>query len=428
MRVLLADATLTRVLSSASATSPRGAGSAAAQRVLAETAMIAAEDPQVARAIVVTPPRHWNPPPGLARALLAETNSAPWLAPASAGSLLASRKAPGQVTRHAPGSAGRHQLSRVLLRQVKAAERGVRLIESVRVTSDPRLRRAIAGIESSAWRGAHGTRRPAWALLHRVQAYVSRQESGISIIGPGRDTLGGQKGAIPVSVDNRLSYPVRVKVVLSVSQAPGGGFSVLNQPGVITVPANSIYTKKVRVRAAGIGSTTISLRLFSPDGTALPSRGVTVTVQATHFGTFALIILVAALGVFMITSATRAARRGRAAADAAGPTPDPAPHPAPHPGPEGDPEAGASPAGEHETSSGEPDTPTAGYYGAAHDPHTSAERRADMTGTDAGGHEQRGEPDNVGRDRAASGAERADHAATEDADDYARVPGWADRR
>ncbi|HEY1618528.1 MAG TPA: DUF6049 family protein [Streptosporangiaceae bacterium] len=420
MRVLLADATLTRVLSSASATSPRGAGFAASQRMLAETAMIAAEAPQLARAIVVAPPRHWNPPPGLAHALLADTDSAPWLTPTSAGSLMTTRKPAGQVTRHAPGSAGRHQLSRALLRRVKTAEHGVRLVESIRVSPDPQLRQAIAGIESSAWRGAKGTRKPAWSLLRRVQAYVGRQESGISIIGPGRDTLGGQKGAIPVSVDNRLGYPVRVKVVLSVSQAPGGGFAVLNPPGVVTVPANSIYTKKIRVRAADIGSTTIGLRLYSPDGTPLTSPGVTVTVQATHFGTFALIILVAALGVFMITSATRAARRGRATAE----TPDG--DDAPAAGTAG-PESAAGPEGAQPASDGG-DTPDGGYFGAAQDPHGDANWPAGMTGSGAGGHEQHGEPDTVGRDRTETGAARANHASTEDADDYARVPGWADRR
>src|SRR6201995_1065788 len=59
MKVLLADSTLTSVLSSASASSTSSAGGAFAvsQRFLAETAMIEAEDPQTARSVVVAPPR-----------------------------------------------------------------------------------------------------------------------------------------------------------------------------------------------------------------------------------------------------------------------------------------------------------------------------------------------------------------------------------
>ena len=48
--------------------------------------------------------------------------------------------------------------------------------------------------------------------------------------------------------------------------------------------------------------------------------------------------------------------------------------------------------------------------------------------TGRGGHEQAEETDNVGHDRAAPTPAGTDLAATEDADDYARVPGWADRR
>ncbi len=81
-------------------------------------------------------------------------------------------------------------------------------------------------------------------------------------------------------------------------------------------------TLKLHVRAATVGSTTIRLSLRTPvgaplpaslrtrDGAPLPGRPVTITVQATHFGTLALVIIGAALGVFVITSARRAFTRG----------------------------------------------------------------------------------------------------------------------
>jgi hypothetical protein len=389
MRVLLTDSSLTQLLGSVTARSdPPGAAFAVRQRFLADTAMIAAADIHLSRAVVVAPPRRWNPPAGLASDLLADTVSAPWLSPVSAGALAADTHATGQVKRHEPDKVGSLLVNRSLLRKVQAADRGAQLVQSIRVGPDPQLTRAIAGIESAAWRGSSAGRRRARTLLHRVTYYISRQETGVSIIAPGHVTLGGQKGGIPIPIDNRLPYPVKVRVRLSVNQATNGGFAILSEsevvpgkPGVFTtkvidVPADTITVTKLSVRTAAIGSTTIDLRLLAPDGQSLPRAPVTMTVQATHFGTLGLVVLAAALGVFVIASALRAIRRGR--------TP--------------------------------PETPREGP--AEHDAPAA---------TDVGGHEQPEGTDNVVHDRAESGEARTDHVLTEDADDYAPVPGWADR-
>jgi hypothetical protein len=388
MRVLLADATLTRILGSPAGRSDApGARFAVQQRFLAETAMIATQAPGLPRAVVVAPPRHWTPSAGLASSLLADTINAPWLAPVSAGALAADTHAPGQVARRRPQNVGSRLLRRPLLHKVQAADRGAQLAQSIPAHPGPQLYRAIAGIESSAWRGTAARQRHAQSILRRVTDYVSRQVDGVSIIAPGRVTLGGQKGDIPIPIDNRLRYPARVKVQLSINQASDGGFAVLSKPGFVQIRSNvvttrviqvepGITTQKLKVRAAAIGSTTISLRLLAPNGEALPALPVTMIVQATHFGTLALTVLAAALGVFVITSAGRAIRRGR--------TP-------PGPAPEGP---------------GEQNAPGA---------------------TDAGGHEQPEVTDTVGHDRAESGEAGTDHVLTEDADDYAPVPGWADR-
>jgi len=378
MHVLLADATLTQLIGAVSPRSdPPGATFATQQRFLAETAMIAAEEPNLPRAIVIAPPRRWNPPAGLADGLLADTTSAPWLTPVSAGSLAADTHASGQVPRDNPDAIGSRLLSRSLLSGVQAADRGVQLVQSIRTSPSPQLYRAVAGIESSAWRTGSAGRRRARSMLSRVTGYVGHQGNSVSVIGPGRVTLGGQTGLVPVPIDNRLRYPVKVRVQLNVSQAADSGFTVITRPGIIQVPADTIVTEKVKVRAATIGSTTINLRLLAPDGQPLPGTPVTMTVQATHFGTLGLTVLALALGVFVVTSAMRAIRRGR--------------------------------------------TPPAGDPEAAPDQDAPA-------GTGAAGHEQAEGTDNVGHDRAESGEAGTDHVLTEDADDYARVPGWADRR
>ena len=101
MKVLLADSTITSVLGSA--TSAPGSSFAVSQRFLAETAMIAAEDPGLARSVVVAPPREWAPSAALASQLLSEseTASAPWLAPDTLAALASSPVSATQAARSA---------------------------------------------------------------------------------------------------------------------------------------------------------------------------------------------------------------------------------------------------------------------------------------------------------------------------------------
>jgi Family of unknown function (DUF6049) len=309
LHVLLADDTITQLLGSANSPSDsRGTAFAVAQRYLAETAMITAEAPSLSRSIVVAPPRHWNPPAGLAESLLAETVHAPWLHTVSLGQLAAAKSAPGEVTREPPRAVSSAELSRSLLRKVKQLDRGVQVLQSIRKRPDPALYAAVAAVESSAWRGGGAAGRHAQQLLARVSGYVASQESGLTVIGINPVTLGGLKATVPVSIDNRLGYPVRVRLKAT---STGGTITVKGLQNIITVPSGEI-TIHIKLSAARVGSTTVRLSLVTPEGVPIPRVApVQMTVRATHYGTLALIIIAAALGVFMLTSATRAFRRGR---------------------------------------------------------------------------------------------------------------------
>ncbi|MGH3405437.1 MAG: DUF6049 family protein, partial [Streptosporangiaceae bacterium] len=405
MRVLLADSNLSLVLGQASAARTPAARFSVKQFFLAQTAMLASQAPNIPRAIVVAPPRRWNPPKGLASALLSETTHAPWLSPTSAGSLAADRRAPGQAARQQPVYEGRNRFNPPLTRAIVAANRGIQLVQGLRATPNPQLTAALAGVESSAWRNTRRGRRPARAILSRISAYVSNQENGVSIIGDGRTTLGGQKGSVPVSIDNRLSYPVRVRIRLHIDQPPDRQFTLLSGSGAhmvspdvavtgpIEVRPQSLATIKLQVKATGVGTTQIDMRLLNAHGQPVPGAQATMTVKTTHFGTFALVILAAALAIFMIASAGRAVRRGR------------------NPGTDGE-----DSADQH----GPPTLP---------DPDGLQTQVSgnEPARSDAQEGEQPEEADNVGHDRARSDAAGTDQLLTEDADDDARVPGWAYR-
>jgi Family of unknown function (DUF6049) len=311
MRVLLSDDTITRILRIASSPSESPAASfAVKQRFLAETAMIAVQaPPHGSGAMVIAPPRRWDPPAKLAQSLLAETVSAPWLKPVRLGHLAAGKSGLVHASLRAPAGSAGADLSERLLRKVRGLDRRVRLLESIRLHPDPQLDRAVASVESSAWRG-HASGGSARILLDRLSAYITSQQKALTIIAPLPVTLGGLRGTIPVSISNRLGYAVRVRLRVTV---PGNGSITSSQPPVLTILQRSVVGVKLKMKSARVGSTTVSLSLLTPGGRPLPGKPVTMTIRATHFGTLALVILAAALGVFMITSAGRAIRQGRSA-------------------------------------------------------------------------------------------------------------------
>jgi Family of unknown function (DUF6049) len=387
LHVLLADNALARILAlpdaslpGATATSaagvpatvPTGPGAvfARTQWFLAETAMIAAEAPSIPRAVVVTPPRRWDPGVTLANNLLTATTQTPWLRPSTLAGLIATAGPAAGLNRKAPPEhqVSPDELSASLLRQVRRLDGQIRLLDSILTSPGRRyLSTATAAIESSAWRGSRAGRRQAEQLLHRVSAYVNGQLQQVSLVDQGRVTLGGKSGPVAVSVSNRLSRAIRVR--LWASAAAGDQVTIGRYDSMVEVPAGGQTTIKIPVKAAAAGSSTLSLWLTTPDGKPLPYSTARLTVEATNFGTMAIVIIGIALGVFVLTATARAVRSGRV-------------------------RAGESP--------GEPGEP-----------------EGDPTGPD---------PASAGAGADSVGPERGHPTGTKEPDEHASIPGWAERR
>lgn len=350
MHVLTADHEITQILSgrrnqipgvvpgpaampgSAKSQIRQAAAFAKEQWFLAETAMIAAEPAGTSRAVVAAPPRRWDPSLSLADALLNDTVSAPWLRPATLASMVAAGPSPGSPARRAPPSrlVSRGELAGSLLRQVRdTLVAQVHLLDSILTRGGQGyLSTAVDAVESSAWRGGKRAQRPAAQLLRHELSFVEAKLHQVKIVDTSRVTLGGKAGNVPVSVRNDLPQPVTVQLKAS---APAVDHVVIGSyKTTITVPGGgSQATVRIPVRAAAAGSTTLILRLTTPEGTALPGAPVNLTVTATHFGTLAIIIISVALVVFVLSAAARAIRRGgpqeggEAEAEGADPMPTP---------------------------------------------------------------------------------------------------------
>jgi hypothetical protein len=314
LNVLLASDPLTSVLSAA--TSAPGSGFAAAQDFLAETALMAQQDPSAP--IIVAPPQRWQLPAGLASDLLRTTASAPWLSPTSLTSLTSAKTIP---TVQWPTSVNQPAVSQAELGPLNTLDRDVNQLQQLRAQPDPDLYLAVSTVESSAYEGRF--RAAALAMIATLTSRIDQQQHSVHIVAANRITLGGLRGSVPVSVDNQLGYAVRVGLRLNYVAIDGAKVAAA-APGVLTVPARTAETVKLRFSASQTGSTTISMTLADGGGQPLAIQPVRMTVQTTQVGLLGIIIFAAALGVFLLASAARAIRRGRpqpAAGTSDGPTP-----------------------------------------------------------------------------------------------------------
>jgi hypothetical protein len=416
MTVLLSDDTITQIIGTADSPSDSKATAfAVGQRYLAETAMIAAEQPSIGRSVVVAPPSRWDPPAGLASDLLGETVNAPWLHAVSLSALAAVKDASGQVSRQPPRAHSKAQLSRALLGQAHQVEQQAKLLMSVEQNPSPALKNVASAIESSAWRGGGSAAQQGAALAQQISAYLTGQEGKLTVFVVHRVTIGGLKGTVPVSISNGLNYAVNVKLQAD----PSGGITVRGPPHVVTVPPGQQSIVKIAVTATIVGSSALRIRLLTPQGVPF-SAPTTVTIQATHYGTLALVIIAAALGVFVLTAVARGFRRARRArqqdTDGDGPGDGPGDAAAEPRDAEPEPQSTGGPG--PQDAAGRPDW--------CNEPEEADNVVADGFTADhasdgAGRH-------GSGRASGQAGQEASGHDAAEGTDDYAWAPGRADRR
>jgi hypothetical protein len=288
----------------------------AAQRFLADTAMIALERPGDLRDVVVTPPRTWQPPVrDFAAQLLEQTANAPWIQAVDLDTVLADQPS-GAARSRTPG--GRGVLAADQVRRVLDARR---LLQRVRgILTDPkRAPEALADLDdallravSAEWGGGdvRGQR-----LTDTVVATVQAQLARLRVVAGGTVTMTGRSGKIPLTFQNDLGQPVRVKVRLdSNHRLELEGKAAYERGHEIVVPPGS-STLVISGRATTGGRFPITVELLGPDNAPLGAR-TTVLVRSTAYGVVALGVTGAAFVLLLIASATRLLRRRRAPAPA----------------------------------------------------------------------------------------------------------------
>ncbi|MCC5576871.1 hypothetical protein IMZ11_14660 [Microtetraspora sp. AC03309] len=329
LTALLTDPTLSAALDAD--TSVPGAALLARQRFLAETAMIAFEQPQPAgqaglsqqagatgqavqpqqqsRTVIAAPStRLWNPDPEFVSGLIKAASSAPWLQLTTLNSV---RPGKVQVPRSDLVYSDQDraaELTRSYLGGVKKLSRQAEIAETVTAEQQKLFGDAILRLASASWRG---DAKRAGGFVKQVRASIEQRVALVSVIDTPR-ALAGTNGQVPVSVDNSLPDSVAIKIRVTSDDrsrlgidAPGGVYETerldifKNRSQLVNVP--------VTVHGNG-GESTIAVQLLTADGKPY-GKEVHVTVRATGYTGIALVIVGAALAIMLAAVVMRILRR-----------------------------------------------------------------------------------------------------------------------
>jgi hypothetical protein len=302
---LLFDPTLTATLGPGSNQQPL----LAAQRFIAETAMITAELPGVGpeRTILIAPPRYWSPSAELLDRVVSASLQAPWMSPVTVADLRDSK--PPEIDRQAlryPASVRRHELPVPYLDAVRDLHRTIGTFTAILTEPDaivPGLDAAVFRLESTWWRG----RDARLGRLTGTRGYVLELRDQVQVL-PGSYTFGSKSGTIPLTVSNGLSQPVTVQIGLT----PSPPRLEIGKVGDVRIPAKSKVQVEVPAKAIANGPVRIGTVLRTPAGDQY-GQPVQLRIQVTQYGTVALAITGAAAAVLFATAGYRLFRRAATA-------------------------------------------------------------------------------------------------------------------
>lgn len=307
LSAVTADATLSALVGSGPA--KLGGTVLATQRLLAETAMIAAERPSDPRSVVVSPPRRWAASPDWARAVA--DASAPWLIPVTLQALQSDPgDAPPATTTGYPPEARAAEVSPTQLATV-ASDRA-QLDRFSAAVADPEafmadFDPALLTAQSTAWRGKG--RAAGRAYTATLTAAVNKDVTSVRLLPRGQVTLSSRTGIIPLAVQNTLDQDVHVRVRVVSTPA----VRLRSQPTeVITIPAGRTASVDVAAEATADATFPVLAVLLTDEGASLGDP-VTFTVRATGYGQVARVVVGGALVLLAVAVALRVARRIRVA-------------------------------------------------------------------------------------------------------------------
>lgn len=291
-----------------SSASSRAEATAARQRFLADTGVMAATSPDKSTTVAVGPDVRWDPNPSVVSELLATMQTAPWVRQTSLNSLLAgSSTDPNRVLAPLGRAARRAQLSTKHLNEVRAVQRRLNNFSSIIVepgTITQPFRTALLRTESAAWRSepAAGSQ-----LLARVSAELEAQVNNVRVLSSGTITFPSNTGKVPITIANDLARPVQVGIELTANPS----VRLVSKPVTkLTIPANRKISTEIPAQVVGAGELPVQVRLTTPTGQKYgkPSE---IVLRSTAYARAASWVVGIAFAILLLLLLMNSIRRRR---------------------------------------------------------------------------------------------------------------------
>lgn len=291
-----------------------GAGRLEIQRVLAETAMVHAEQPgDPGRVLLLLVPAAWHPKPPVARTFFTTLREAPWLRSATPaeGMKRADNRQPRRVVDNVPPPQGIPDDT--YFEAIGSAQEVVESFSAFLGEQESRgvlqrLRRNVLVAEGrSLWDAGDLTQAAAYVEDSRAEA--TGEMGKVSIGVPSQTTFTSRTGSLDISLFNETGYPIEARVVLR-------ALDMKFDPAVIDQtfePGTERLT--VEAEAQTSGTFPIEVKVETADGYVVTEQEV--QVRSTEFNVVALAITIGAVAFLILFYTVKVMRKRRSPPDVA---------------------------------------------------------------------------------------------------------------
>lgn len=304
---------------------------------LADTSVVAGQDTDARRVLLVAPHAKADLDPAATQKLLTALQESPWVSPVGAGSMLNRAKVASGTTKLRgsadylwPGPAkelravalGANGTPRhadpvsapVIPTETLARARSLLTkVTDVRSTlEDPQYANGAFLLAVSALNSDLAAQGRSQGRVKHAEPVVTALASKLRLTMSPNYNLVSAGAGVPFTVRNDFDTPVTVTPQASVSQRI---VRIKNAPSAMTVPPRSSTSGKVQLEAITSGTLNISVALATTEGATLQSRSSALSVNPDweNWGTLTLAI---AMGVLVVMGVIRA---GRTRSDARAP-------------------------------------------------------------------------------------------------------------
>lgn len=279
----------------------------AAQRVLAETAIIARERPSDPRHVLIAPRRDWAPDVEVARAQLAALANASWITPTPLSGLIGTADPLVERTDLPERSRVDRELAPAAIDAMRTARTDLTTFATM--VADPTALtagadEAVLAPLSVAWRTDASGRA---AVVQEVVDDLTVRASGVSVLPGSGLNLISQAGTLPIGLSNELDQDVTVQVSL----VPANRVLVVDGAETVVVPARSEMQARIPFHAVGSGDVRVEVTLLAPGGAAVTAPTSFVVRVRADWENIGTAVVAGLLGLGFLFGITRTIRRGQ---------------------------------------------------------------------------------------------------------------------